>query len=65
MVITIDGSDKARLGRKVEKLLFLHPERELMHILRDLSNIKDEMTSLLDLPNNQLEKHIDVALANS
>lgn len=61
----IDGSDKARLARKIEKLLTLHPQRELMHVLRDLTAIKDEMVSLLDLPNERLEHFVDKALAES
>ncbi|MCF7799114.1 hypothetical protein K9M74_04375 [Candidatus Woesearchaeota archaeon] len=53
------------MGRKIEKLLAQHPGRDLMHILRDLTNIKDEMVSLLDLSNTKLEYHIDRALADS
>jgi hypothetical protein len=65
VIHTIDGSDKARLGRKIEKLLLLHPGRDLLHILRDLTTIKDEMMSLLDLPNHRLEYYLDDAIEKS
>ncbi len=61
----VDGSDEARLERKMKRLLTIHPNEEFMSILRDLTNIKDEMISLLDFSNAKLEKYIDIALAHS
>lgn len=57
--------DNNRLARKLENLMNSHPGRDLLSILKEFTNIKDEFISLLDLSDSKLEYYVDLALANS
>ena len=65
MNIAYEAADIDRLARKIGRLITMNNGQDLFQILKRLTSIKDEMRPVLDMPNGDLEVHIDKALDKS
>ena len=61
-MVDIKNEHEDRLSRKLAKLLQQNKGQALFSILFSKSSIKDDYTSLDNMDNDRLEKHVDTAL---